>query len=64
VMMHCDICGQRYPTLGQYIAEPWFICLHCFDKADLIASEHDRWPTADDFLYLSRLAATPGGWRQ
>jgi hypothetical protein len=50
----CDVCGKFYETLGSYDNSDWWVCLHCFEKADVMAAEQDRWPSAKEFTRLKR----------
>jgi hypothetical protein len=50
----CDICGKAHETLGSYGDDNWWICLKCFEEADALAAEEDRWPDERDFKSLQK----------
>jgi hypothetical protein len=48
--LNCSCCGKFYTSLGCYGDDPtWWLCLKCFDIADKLSYEEDRWPDERDF---------------
>jgi hypothetical protein len=56
--MKCDACGKLYEVLGRYGDCDWWVCWRCFDKADRLSYEEDRWPDIRDFEAVKKLATS------
>jgi len=54
--LNCSICGRSSNNLGlssnTELYPEWLVCNRCFEIADKLAAQEDRWPDRRDFKKL------------
>ena len=57
--LNCSICGRSSRNLGlstnTELYPEWLVCNRCFEIADKLAEQEDRWPDRRDFKKLKEM---------